>query len=135
MNHKAEQLGAAIDTALRQVLAKGLQDPRVSGLVTVTQVKVTADFSEAHVGISVLPEDRAELAIHGLQAAATHLRREVGKLVQTRSIPFLKFRADNSFKRQASLLNDIDRAKQDLERRDAAKAAAREQEQTQEPPP
>lgn len=119
MSRRAEQLASAIDQAVRQILTRGLQDPRVSGLVTVTSVRVLDDLSEAVVGISVLPEDKEELTIHGLQSAAAHIRREVGKLVETRQIPPLRFRADRSAKKQAALLHDLDKARADLERRDA----------------
>lgn len=121
MSHRLEQLASAIDAALRQVLARGLQDPRISGLITITHVRVLPDLSEASVGVSVLPDDRTELVVHGLQAAATHLRREVGSLVQTRTIPPLRFRADQQYKRQAALLHDIDRARDDLARRESAR--------------
>lgn len=126
MTRRHEQLASAIDAALRQVIARGVQDPRVTGLITVTTVEVLSDLSETRVGVSVLPEDREELAVHGLQAAASHLRKEVGRLVQTRTIPPLRFRADRSLKRQAALLHDIDLAREDLERRGKAQPPAEE---------
>ncbi|CAG0948730.1 Ribosome-binding factor A [Phycisphaerales bacterium] len=126
MSRRSEQLASAIDLAVRQILSRGLQDPRISGLITVTSVRVIDDLSEAHIGISVLPEEKEPLTLHGLQSAAAHIRREVGKLVETRQIPPLRFRADKSTKKQAALLKDLDLAKADLERR-AAESPDREE--------
>lgn len=113
----AAQLAAAIDRAVREVIARGLQDPRVAGLITVTGVTLSPDLREAEVGVSVLPPEREELTLHGLRSAAAHIRREVGELISTRTMPQLRFRLDHSARKQAALLRDLDRAKADLEAR------------------
>lgn len=117
MNRKPDQLAAAIDQALRELLSRGLQDPRVGGLVTITTVRITADLSEAIVGVSVFPEEKGVLTLHGLESAGPHLRRQVSNMIQTRTIPPLRFRLDRALKLQASLLHDLDRARADLEMR------------------
>lgn len=92
---------ARFNTELRAVLAEiiragVIRDPRVVGLdLTVTQVEVTPDLSQAQVWISSLAEDsRLAEAIKGLNHAAGKLRHEVGQRVQVRSVPLLKFAAD-----------------------------------------
>ncbi|MDX2132635.1 MAG: 30S ribosome-binding factor RbfA [Planctomycetota bacterium] len=117
-NRHTEQLTAAIDRAVREVLARGLQDPRVSGLITVTEVRLSPDLREADIGVTVLPLEKEPLTLHGLQSAAAHIRREVGDLVHTRQMPVLRFRADHTVRKQAALLRDLDRARADLEARE-----------------
>ncbi|MFA6044353.1 MAG: 30S ribosome-binding factor RbfA [Phycisphaerales bacterium] len=118
--HKLERLAASIERAVRQVLAKGLADDRIRGLITVTGVKVLGDLSEAVISISVMPEDKQDLTLHGLNSAAAHVRHEVGELVETRSLPKFRFKLDKSLKLQASVLAALEAARDDLEKRKAA---------------
>lgn len=121
--HRVERLAAAVQRGIQQVLARGLGDERIRGLITITEVKVLGDLSEAVVGVSVMPAEHADLTLHGLNAAAPHIRHELGDLVDTRALPRLRFKLDRSLKKQASLLSAIDQAKADADRREAERAA------------
>lgn len=114
MNRRIEHLTSAIERGVREVLSRGLHDPRVQGLITVTGVKVLPDFSRAIVNISVMPAEKQELTFHGISAAANFIRREVGDLVETRELPKFEFRLDTSLKKQSTLLAAIDKAKSEL---------------------
>lgn len=103
MTARQEQLGSVILRAMQQILARGLSDPRVRGLITVTRVRVSDDLREATVLVSVTPEDQAELTLHGLQHAAGHLRSRLGETVNLRRLPKLIFRADRSLKKSAEV--------------------------------
>ncbi len=98
---------------MRDVLARGLQDPRIAGLVTVVGVTVSDDLAEAVVRVSVLPESRETLTLHGLQAAAAHVRREVGDRVRLRRVPRLTFRLDRASKKEAEVLRALARVREE----------------------
>jgi ribosome-binding factor A len=110
VSHRLEQVNASIQRAVQQVLARGLNDPRVRGLITVTRVDVAPDLSRARVMVSILPEDRAELAMHGLQHAAQHIRTQIGKSIDIRRMPELDFRLDDSLKRAEAVYASIYKA-------------------------
>ncbi len=133
MSHKAEQLASTIRDAVQDVIDRGLQDPRVSGLVTVTNVRVPQDLSVAVISVSVMPEDREKLALHGLESASSFLRREVGRRVRVRSLPRFQFKIDKSLKRQAAVLAAINKASDELREQDAARPPATDQPRTTEP--
>lgn len=122
MSRRAEQLASEIHRAVQQVLDRGLQDPRVSGMITVTAVRVTPDFRTAQVSVSVLPAEKQDLTMHGLRSAARHIRHEVGELVRTRQMPELAFRLDESLKKQAAVMDAIAKAAEDRRRREAGRA-------------
>jgi ribosome-binding factor A len=84
-------------------LSRGLNDPRVQGMVSVTEVLMTPDLSEARVRVSVLPSDRASLTLSGLRAAAGFLRRRVMDETRIARVPRIEFELDDSMKRQAAL--------------------------------
>jgi ribosome-binding factor A len=77
-------------------------------------VRLLPDLSQVIINISVLPQEKEQLTLHGLTSAATHIRREVGELVSTRTLPHFQFRLDSSIKKEAALLKELDRVREDL---------------------
>lgn len=111
MTRKQEQLASVLREAIQEVLSRGLNDPRVSGLITVIAVEISPDFEYATARISVLPEDRQTLAFHGIKAAAAHIRREVGDRIKGRRLPQFQFELDTSFKKQLKVIDALERAR------------------------
>ena len=99
-----------LQKALQEYIARGLNDPRVGGLVTVTAVRVSEDLKNADVMVSVLPEEKEELSLHGLRHASTYIRRKVGDMVALRQLPQLHFKLDRSLKKQAEVLAALAKA-------------------------
>jgi ribosome-binding factor A len=130
-----EQLTSAIDRGVREVIARGFSDPRIAGLITVTGVRVLPDLSQAVIGISVLPQEKQDLTLHGLESAAAFIRREVGELINARTMPHLSFKLDTSLKKQAAVLRDLDRVREQIEQSDARRARADETSTTPPTPP
>lgn len=118
MSHKPEQLANEIQKAVQELLARGLSDPRVTGIITITKTKVQADLKRAEIFVSVMPAERQSLTMHGLKSAERHIRRQVGDMVRTRSIPELVFVLDGSLKKEAAVLQDLQRVREEQEARD-----------------
>ncbi|MCC6676811.1 MAG: 30S ribosome-binding factor RbfA [Phycisphaerales bacterium] len=110
MSRKTEQLASTLQRALQEVIARGLNDPRITGLITITSVRISPDLREAVVMVSVLPEEKQELVVHGLKHAAPHIRREIGENIRSRQLPTLHFRLDESLKKQAAVIRAISQA-------------------------
>lgn len=107
MNRRIEQMSAAIERAVQEVLARKLADPRISGLITVTGVRIAGDETVATIRVSVLPESKQELTVHGLNHASEHIRREVGDRIRIRRMPRLDFELDTHLKKEAQALAAI----------------------------
>lgn len=101
MSHRPEQVASVIRRAVQEQLLRGLHDPRIRGLVSITKVTVDTDLSEARVFVSVLPEEHANLTMQGLVAAATHLQRRAREGLPLRRMPQLSFVLDDSLKKAA----------------------------------
>jgi ribosome-binding factor A len=97
------QVSSLIARVLQDRLARGLNDPRVQGMVSVLGVECTPDLVSAQVRISVLPADRAKLAISGIRSATRHLEGAIRKATRLRKVPRLHFLLDDSLKREAAL--------------------------------
>ncbi|MFG0275167.1 MAG: 30S ribosome-binding factor RbfA [Phycisphaerales bacterium] len=114
MSHRPKQVGASLQRAIQQVISRGLQDPRVRGLITVTEVRVSSDLRDATVLISVSPAEHETLTLHGVKSAAKHIRRQAGEIVRMRSLPTLHFKIDRSSKEHAAVIAAINRAVSEL---------------------
>lgn len=117
MSRRTEQLASSIHRGVQSILDRGLQDPRVRGLITVTEVRVTDDLSEAIVTVSVLPEERQELTMHGLRAASNHVRHELSDLLELRRTPRVTFKLSKALKKQAGVLRALAQVEEERQRR------------------
>jgi ribosome-binding factor A len=95
--HRHERIAEEIRHEVSSMIAGELKDPRIAGLVTVTEVRVSPDLRHARIYVSVLgsPEDHSS-TIAGLQAAAGFVRREIGTRLQLRRSPEMHFVLDTS---------------------------------------
>lgn len=113
MNRRIEILTSDIERAVRDIISRGFHDPRISGLITVTAVRVLPDQSRAFIDISVLPEEKQELTFHGISSAAAFIRREAGSMVRARTLPEFVFRLDTRLKKEASIIKELEKIQQE----------------------
>lgn len=87
-----------------------LNDPRAS-FITITKVEITDDLLTARISYSVLGTrgDRSR-AEHMLESATGFIRKQVGRVLQTRRIPALQWLYDDSAERAAELQAKIQEA-------------------------
>ncbi|MCC6660959.1 MAG: 30S ribosome-binding factor RbfA [Phycisphaerales bacterium] len=116
MSRRGDQVSAALREAVQGVIDRGLQDPRISGLITVTGVTVDEDLRHAIVRVTILPAERERLAFHGLRAASAHIRHEASKRLTLRRTPDLSFRLDAATKKQAGVIEALARVAAERER-------------------
>lgn len=110
MSSHSEQVASVLRKAVQGILSKGLSDPRVRGLISVTRVNISPDLADAQVWVSVLPAEHAKLTVRGLGHAAKHIRTQVSKTVALRRMPRLSFHLDESLKKQAEIHAAINKA-------------------------
>lgn len=104
MRRRSLQIASNIQRELQNRLARGLADPRIKGLITVTRVELTDDLKNAKAFISVLPQEHAKLTMHGLVSATGKLRREVMDRIHIKEMPTLKFVYDEGHKAQMEVM-------------------------------
>jgi ribosome-binding factor A len=102
-----------IQRDLAQLLQFEVKDPRV-GLVTITGVEVTPDYSHAKVFFSTLADSAKIPEVEaGLNAARGFLRSSLGRKLGIHQTPDLHFVHDESVARGAALSQLIDTALKD----------------------
>jgi ribosome-binding factor A len=112
-NQRRSRVGSEIQRVLSALIVREVKDPRV-GNITVTEVKVSPDLSEARVYVVPFGGGRSaaesEEIIAGLTHAAGFLRGAVGRALGLRHAPRLQFVLDEQIDRAANLSRLIDSA-------------------------
>jgi ribosome-binding factor A len=105
MSRRTERINGLLQEEISELLRRQVKDPRLAGLmVSVTEVDVSPDLSQAKVFVSVMGSDEVQgEAFRALQAASAFLRRELHKRLDLRRTPDLVFRRDDSLERAAHI--------------------------------
>lgn len=104
MRRRSLQIASNIQRELQNRLARGLADPRIKGMITVTKVELTDDLKNAKAFISVMPEEHAKITMYGLTSATRKLRKEVMDRIHIKEMPTLKFVYDDGHKAQMEVM-------------------------------
>ena len=101
---------------LSQIISYELKNPNITGLISVTKVKVTNDLKYAKVYVSILNSKNIKATLVGLKQSAGYIRTELAKRVNLRNTPELIFELDDSMEYGAkidSILKEIMPKKED----------------------
>lgn len=94
---RVSQIGEEIKRVISQLLRTKMKDPRISDMVSITEVRVTNDLSFAKVFVSVFgTEDEKNDTLEGLRNAEGFIKKEIGRNVKMRIMPKLIFELDDS---------------------------------------
>jgi len=128
MSRRTERLGSTIQQELAQIIMRELSDPRLTGMPSITRVKVSEDISVADVYITVMgTEGQQNAALNALKHSAGLMRTKLTKQMTLRVAPFLKFHIDEDLKKELALqevLQKVAEENAELDRKRAAEAAA-----------
>ena len=113
-SRRIDRINGLLREEISQLLSREIKDPRLNGVISITQVKTSNDLRNAIVYVSVMGSDAAKQeALAGIQSAATFLRRELRDRLSLRYVPFMKFRLDESIEDAENVLRIMDRVKND----------------------
>jgi ribosome-binding factor A len=91
------RIAGEIQDEIGSMLAGELKDPRLAGMVTVTEVRLSPDMRQARVYVNVLgnEEEQAD-TLKGLAAAAGFIRHELSVRLRLRRALDISFVLDQS---------------------------------------
>ena len=115
---RVERVAALIRKETSELLINGIRDERVhKGMVSITSVEVAGDLQHCKIYVSIFgdPSDQNEV-MEGLEAASGYLRGELGRRLQMRRAPEVKFQLDRGLEKGTSvlgLLNQLEDQRQE----------------------
>jgi len=108
MSRRSERTSKLIRREISGLLEREVNDPRLSTLISVTEVSLSPDLRHAKVFVSTLGNEiNKEDMLAGFNNASGFLRRELASHLKLKYTPQLSFHYDDSIERGARLLKLI----------------------------
>jgi ribosome-binding factor A len=97
MPRRIDRVNELLRSEISHLIAREIKDPRVAGVISVTEVIASNDLRSARVYVSVMGREAdRKSALDGIQSAASFLRRELRERVNLRHTPHMTFHLDDS---------------------------------------
>ena len=104
MKIRTGRMAEELKKEIMEIIQNHLKDPRVDGLVSVTEVQVSNDLSYSKVYVTKYGSAWAQSeALKGLNDSKGFIRKELSKRFKTRTVPELSFVADESLQYGAKI--------------------------------
>ena len=111
MTRRTEQINSLLREEISSIISRDLKDPRLSAMVSITDVDTAPDLGRAIVFVSLLgAEDEAEETFAAIRSAGSYIHHELRTRLSMRKVPVLSFKRDESIERGARLSRLIDEA-------------------------
>jgi ribosome-binding factor A len=125
MSIRTERLASVIQREVAEMIMTELHDPRITGMPSVTRVKVSPDLSVADVYITVMGTPGQQTsALNALRHSAGMMRTKLTKALTLRVTPFLKFHLDEKLKKELAMQELLHRISQENAEKDRQLAEA-----------
>src|SRR5579864_4593285 len=109
MSRRTERLASTIQQELALIIMRELNDPRLTGMPSITRVKVAEDLSMADVYVTSMgTAGQQTAALNALKHSAGVMRTKLTKVLSIRQVPFLRFHSDEQLKKEMEVLNLLD---------------------------
>ena len=109
-NNRFGRIDEEFKREISQIINYKLKNPNVTGMISVTKVKVTTDLSYARVYVSILNSKNIKETLAGLKKSSGFVRSELAKKINLRNTPEIIFELDDSLEYGAkidSILKDL----------------------------
>ena len=97
-NYRGGRINEEVKREISNIIQNEIKDPRMTAMVSVTDVKVTRDLRYAKVFVSIFGKDEEEKnnTFLALKNASGYIRREIGQRINLRYNPQIIFQLDDS---------------------------------------
>ncbi len=107
---RLNRINEELKRELSTVISYELKNPNVTGMISVTRVKITPDFKYAKVYVSILNSKNVNKTMEGLKESSGFMKSRLAKTINLRVTPELVFELDDSLdygERIDSILRDL----------------------------
>jgi len=90
---------------ISEIIKRDVKDPRISEMLSITDINITEDLKSAKVYVSIYGE--SEPTIEALNRAKGFIRKELSRKMKIRTVPELFFEKDFSIEKGIYISNLI----------------------------
>lgn len=114
-SRRQQKIARVIQQSVSKTILTGLNDPRIRGLISVTEVDVSPDMKNATVYLSILTPDNSgqETVFKAVSHAVGHIQHQLGYDLTGRCCPQLRFEMDKKVKKTLETLQLIEQVEQE----------------------
>lgn len=113
MSTRTQRINSEVQKTLTIILANEIKDPRLTALITITKVEVSADLSHAKVFVSILAKNKKEeeQSFSVLKSSSSYIRKSLAQKLNMRLTPEIHFFVDNTWEESAKMDRLLDSLK------------------------
>ena len=123
MNQRLQRLADQIQRDLAVLIRDEINDPRLTGFVTISTIKISPDLGYADIYVTIMEKSMDDAmakdyhieSLEVLNKASGFLRTELSHLLKTRTTPRLRFHYDEVTANANYMMNLISKAVQSSE--------------------
>ena len=110
MSRRIERVNMLVRQEISQIMAVEMNDPRLSTLISITEVRTSSDLRRAKVYFSVLgDENTKQNALAAMESAGGFIHRTMKRNLKLKYAPVLSFELDESIEQGTEMLDLISR--------------------------
>lgn len=119
-SRRMEKVARVIRDSVSETIQQHLNDPRIMGMISVTEVDVAPDMKNAIVRLSIFATDEKNkpTTLQAIRHAAGVFQRQLGHVLTSRTCPRLHFELDAKMQKTMETLRLIDQAAQEYKEHD-----------------
>ena len=108
---RQEKVARVIREVVSDAIANHLNDPRITGFVSVTRMEVMADMRSADVYLSLFAstESAQDKTFTAITHARTRIQSFLAEALECRFCPVLRFHVDEQFRKTLDVMRLIDK--------------------------
>ncbi len=112
-------MARVIRESVSDTISNRLSDPRILGIISVTEVDISPDLKNADVCLSIMAADekQARKTLLAIQHASRHIQARLGKKMTSKFCPRLNFVEDTKFRKTLDTLRLIEEAAKEFKHR------------------
>jgi ribosome-binding factor A len=134
LSRRTERVASTIQQELAQIIMRELNDPRLTGMPSITRVKVSPDLSVADVYLTIMgTPGQQTAALNALRHSAGLMRTKLTHQMTLRVAPFLKFHIDENLKKELEVHDLLAKVRAENEEIDRKRAAEEQNAAKEEP--
>lgn len=114
-SRRQHKIARVIRESVSFTILNRLSDPRITGLVSVTEVDVAPDMKNATVYLSILAPDKGkqDATFNAITHAIGPIQAQLGRDLTGKFCPHLHFERDDKMRKTLETLRLIDQAQQE----------------------
>lgn len=109
-NTRFERINEELKKEISNIISYELNNPNITGLISVTKAKITPDLKYAKVYVSILNSKNLNETFENLKKSSGYIRTEIARRINLRITPEIIFELDDSIEYGAkidSIIRDL----------------------------